>query len=194
MNGILKCVHILNSFKDESRVCLSLLNNLETINRIHKVLKPLYQATIVLQMEDFTLSDFYSTWLQVEKKLQKISIKEKDQLAIRLLHTLGERKIQLIEKPAMICALALDPRFCTDLEDEKKKVATDLLLDLWRRAKSIENDTQSIELSDSESSADDDISIASTTQLKKYVIEKRPDGSPINIFELSEKITSFIST
>lgn len=165
----------------------------EKIVHIQKVLKPFYQATIVLQRTDFTMSDFYATWIQLESSLQKLVKKYPDgSLATSLLEAMAKRKPQLIENPTMTCALALDPRFCGDLNGERKTHAINQLLNLWRRVRSVLG--ENVVISDS-SDSEMDISLQSTTILKRFNKQEQTctqNQVSTNVFALSEKISDFM--
>lgn len=156
-------------------MCELLLKKWNILEEIHKVLKPLYQATIVMQKRDFTLSDFYASWSQVEQKLKKYSKKQlSTNLVNKVIESMNARKHKLMDNPAMLCALLLDPRFCHELDDDQKEIAMNTLEAVWERNRSLKrvnNCVASIEISDSESS-DDDISIQTTTNLKTFMGRK----------------------
>lgn len=175
-------------------MCENVHNDYDKIVHIHRVLKPLHQATILLQRTDFTMSDFYATWSQLEHLLEKLVKKYQDgKLATSLLKCMAKRKEQLIENPAMLCALALDPRFCGDLTGERRSRAIDLLLNLWRRICAISGGD--VVISDS-SDSEMDISIQNMTMLKRFNRdEKKWNENPLstNVFEISDKISHFMS-
>lgn len=185
------------AFKDTDKLCEIIQIKFDVIEHMHRVLKPLYQATVVLQRTDFTMSDFYATWIQLEDSLQKIEKKHKnDPLALSLLRCLSKRKQKLIDNTTMLCALALDPRFYGDLSSHQKSQAIDSLLNLWRRIQMIPRNGDietGPELSDSEL----EISIQNTTILSKFKhAQCEEDTAPsvlsTNVFVLSEKISSFM--
>lgn len=188
------------AFKAESEVCNSLHREWKLVEQLQRVLKPLYQATIVMQLSDFTMSDFYASWNQAEEKLHKIVQKDcGGVLATLLLTNMEKRKNALLENPAMSCALLLDPRFCRDIQEEKKQLAIDTILNLWRKMKAfMESRTPSNDTNDSDDSIDDDISIESTTMLKRYMEKKdatqQKSSNPYsaNVFQISDEIESFI--
>lgn len=193
------CSDMIDIFKNESDICTRILECWETLREIQRTLKPLYQATVVMQKTDFTMSDFYVTWLQIEDKLRKLERHQGGRLASVMIEGLSNRKNQLIENRAMLAALALDPRFCTDLSEDKKKLATDVLIDLCKKIKTIENSGDDItESHEIESSDDEDISLASTRNLNYFMSrkksEKNPRNAPITVFQLSDKIMTFMSS
>lgn len=200
MRDIIKCFNIIIAFKDKVQVCDLLYKKWHIVKETQRTLKPLYQATIVMQKSDFTMSDFYASWEQVEEKLNKYVRKDQGaQFALLLLQSMAKRKHSLLDNPAMLCALALDPRFCSELDDEQKKISKNALLNLWKKMKSFENKKalshlNPIALDDSGSSTDEDISIASTTVLKDYMNKKKiAKKFDSNVNQIGEKIDSFIS-
>lgn len=199
-NDVLKCRHIVIALNTE-KICDLLLKKWNILDEIHKVLKPLYQATIVMQTRDFTLSDFYASWCQVEQKLKKYSKKQwSTNLVKKVMESMTARKHKLMDNPAMLCALLLDPRFCHEPDEEQKEIAMNTLETVWKKNHSLKRMNQcasSIEISDSESS-DDDISIQTTTNLKMFMdrkIASLPDPKQAlikNTLELRDKLKSFI--
>lgn len=180
---------------DEEKVCQMVLYKWNELKEIVSCLKVLYQATIAMQKEDFKLSDFYATWLYIMEKLrEKLKRGNITNLANHLLEMLERRTPQLLENPAVISALALDPRFCNDLDDDQKKTAITSLTDLWERL--MQQDLPSIEtitLDDAENSSDEDITIANTTILSKF---KRNDGQTLanrNSFDIRSAISLFMA-
>lgn len=202
------CFPIIKHFEEKEKSCHLLLKKWHIIEEMVRVLKPFYQATVVLQKEDFTLSDLYTTWIYVQAKMEKyIRKKCYTSLSKLLLDAMNKRKIQLIENPAMTCALILDPRFCSELNIQQKASATSKLLCLWERIKNFHhekafNASSHVALNDSESSSDDDITIPNTTYMNVYVNKKKQgciENSNIDSFsstldEVHAQIQRFIST
>lgn len=71
MRDLLKCLNVVQAFMEQETVCKLVLHKWNELKEIVSCLKVLYQATIVMQKEDFKLSDFYATWLYIDKKLKK---------------------------------------------------------------------------------------------------------------------------
>lgn len=95
----------------------------------------MFDATIAIQAPDFTLSDFFCSWLKIQIRLQR---KVKDavcqtQLASVLLKNLNFRKIALLNHPAMLCAIYLDPRVYKELNDKEIMIAKTSLADLHEK-------------------------------------------------------------
>lgn len=194
------------AFQNE-KVCDLLLKKWHVVKEIHKILKPLYQATIAMQQRDFTLSDLYASWLQIERKMKKYSKKNwSTNLVTTMIDSMSRRKDKLLENPAMLCALNLDPRFCRTLNAEQKKVAVDTLETIWKRHDSIKRKSNLpisvVSDSDSDSSSDDDISVQTTTNLKSFrnlikisnvnEVESQEFDGITSCQELRSKLESFI--
>lgn len=130
-----------------------------------------YQATIVMQKEIYTLSDFYACWHLMLRKLNKIcNAHNETTLAQTLLDKMAQREQQFFGNLAVTCAMALDPRFCSRLTAAQKDAAQDTLTQLWKRL----NTDESHSATDADSS-DIDITIENTTILMKYLQNPLPE-------------------
>lgn len=155
----------------------------------------------MMQRSDFTMSDFYASWTQAEAILLKLVKKGCGvELAVLILDNMKKRKNSLLDNPAMLCAILLDPRFCCELEDNRKKLAIDTALNIWRKMKAFfesrrPNDDECV----IEESSEEDISIQSTTVLRQYMTKKNAEGqkkaspSLCSVFEIADEIESFIA-
>lgn len=99
------------------------------------MLKAVFDVTIAIQAPDFTLSDFFCSWLKIQIRLQK---RVKDtfcltKLAHVLLESLNCRKIGLLKHPAMLCAIYLDSRVYKELNDKEIMIAKTALADLHEK-------------------------------------------------------------
>lgn len=175
IRGLLKCFDILQSFKNEEKLCNMALQKWSVLKELFTCLKPMYQATIVMQKEDFRLSDFNASWIFMNNKLEKSLRKHnKTRLAEHLLSMLARRKHELLGNPALISSLALDPRFCSDLDENQTEIAIETLTELWKRLQTTNDDLSTIgenaecSVVELDSSSDDDITISNTTSLKEY--------------------------
>lgn len=154
-----------------------------------------------MQRSDFTMSDFYASWVQAETILSKLVNKGCGvELASLILDHMHRRKSSLLDNPAMLCAIILDPRFCCELKGDQKKLAIDTTLNLWRKMKaSIESRLPSNEESIHEESSEEDISIHSTTMLRQYMEKKKANDQKkasqtvCTVFEITDEIESFIA-
>lgn len=194
MNHILKCYHIVTAFMQAEKVCKFVFLKWDAIKNLQQALKPLYQATVLMQTADFTMSDFYASWMQMENCLEKIIKKASDKRpAESLLDSVKKRKSQLFENKAMVCALALDPRFCGAIEGDSRRLAVDCLVNLWKRIRAFHGSNES---NSNHSSSEDEISVESTRALEYYMKKKTKSTNifATNIFEISEKVLKFIET
>lgn len=97
-----------------------------------------YNATIALQAKNLTLSDFFGEWLLMEIRLNSLIAKasfNKTNLADKMLGALSNRKNQLINHPAMLAALYLDPRFRSEVLKKQSSVdvAKSTIENIWER-------------------------------------------------------------
>lgn len=127
----------------------------------------MYQATIVLQKEDFRLSDFFATWNFIDNKLKKLARRENSTgLANKMIKKLADRKLQLLDNPTMSAARVLDPRFCKDLNNHQMDMAVKTLERLHKQLLNLNKGED--DHNEPESSDDDDITVINTTNLSKY--------------------------
>lgn len=160
LHDLSKIVDVIRHFESEE-MCEMLLCTWDIVEEIVQVLSVPYQATVVMQKENYTLSDFYACWLLMLRKLNKISTTQsKTNLAQNLLKKMIEREHQFFGNAAISCALALDPRFCGAINKEQKNIARDTLTKLWEHIKS-EETCSSTNLD----SSDIDITVENTTIL-----------------------------
>lgn len=127
----------------------------------------MYQATIVLQKEDFRLSDFFATWNFIDNKLKKLArIENPTRLANKMIKKLADRKPQLLDNPTMSAARVLDPRFCKDLNNHQMEMAVKILERLQKQLLNLNKGED--DRNEPESSDGDDITVINTTNLSKY--------------------------
>lgn len=100
---------------------------------IVKTLEFPYAATKEMQKVNYTLSDFYASWLRMKLSLEEIKHDSPQfNLAHNLLDCMKERRAQLFDNPAMLCALYLDSRFRTELTATQAQAAKFSLLKLLK--------------------------------------------------------------
>lgn len=199
LRDLLKCVAMVQSFKEEQKICKLILQKWDVVQEIVSTLKIVYKATVVMQKEDFKLSDFYASLIYIEVKLEKCLRKpNKTRLGQNLQNMLEVRKPQLM-KPPMISALALDPRFCAGLDESQKEVALDTLDNIWKRMQMLANGEQTASTTDkeeSESSSDEDITINTTTLLNRYWKKSNQDSQnsrgTTDLTDIRETISLFM--
>lgn len=195
---LIDCLHLIIHFSKTERVCALLLKKWAIVLEMERTLKILYDATIAMQNEKHTLSDFYADWVLANIKLEKLAKKSnKSNIAKRLLESLKSRKSQLFDKPLMICAIALDPRFCSVLNEDQKDQAKDEFKKLYQRLEAMDQRKNSSDKTlVGNSCADHDSSISDETLLEEFVFgkttqsEKLPTGSSQDI---GDELETFIA-
>lgn len=136
---VLKCKNTLTYLAENKGVKMAelLLRKWNHVKEIVKILQIPYKATIALQKHDLTLSDAFGIWLQIKIHLQSPSIKRLTQTKLGdcLLNALYERQQTILNNPAMLSAIYLDPRFRREIMQNEQKVdeAITMLSNLWRR-------------------------------------------------------------
>lgn len=95
-------------------------------------LKPFKMYSTKLQNECSTLSDFFGYWMSL-----KISLANKsDNLSTNLLKQMDSRHDVLINNPALVAAVYLDPRYQRALKSQKE-LAIETLLSIHRKIKNL---------------------------------------------------------
>lgn len=131
----------MKHFADKGeKIFRAVLSKLPAIEQLMEVLEIPFKVTTALQCEKFVLSDFYGLWLEMTLKLNMI---ENIEFSTILIQKLQNRKGQLLDHPAMLCALFLDPRYNQEMSYEQKEEARKLLKSLWFRLKSIKPNEES---------------------------------------------------
>lgn len=93
-------------------------SNWTVLIEVVSILRTVYDATMDIQNQNFTLSDFFCAWIRIQVRLQRIqSDPEKlTDLSDLLLESMQLRKNALLDHPAMLCAIFLDPRVHRELD------------------------------------------------------------------------------
>lgn len=110
------------------------------------------EVTTAVESPILTLSDLFGALLRMELKLKKFTQNQnpKTDLARILLEKFYARRINLIENPAMKCAVYLDPRYNYELSSFETKIAKYTLENLHLKWK------QRVESNDVSNSSKDD--------------------------------------
>lgn len=171
---ITNCLDAIKFFalKKKALPCFELfLIKLPVITEILHALKIPFEVTTVVQNASFTLSDFYGSWLRMERNLNKLveAPNALSKFAEILTEKIEERKKSLFNNQAMMCAVYLDPRFKHRLTSDEVAIAKIALRNLFERAKSSEEQTLQPNLA----SSDKDDSFE-----KECVLEGRPRVYP----------------
>lgn len=190
LNDLLKNEPAIRTFDEAEMSCRAIHWKWNVIQEIVDILKVPYQVTIVLQKENFKLSDFYACWIRMNRILTKMSTRPNEtELAQYLLRKLSARENQFFGNKAISCALALDPRFCNKLTEDQTIIAQETLTQLWQRIKSVEEEANPSV--DPQNSSDDDITIENTTLLMKYCDEQSDEN---NVVDIPDLLSSFRQT
>lgn len=194
---LINCLHLIIHFSKTERVCALMLKKWAIVLEMERTLKVLYDATIAMQNEKHTLSDFYADWVLVNIKLEKLAKKPNtSNIAKRLLESLNSRKSQLFDKPLMICAIALDPRFCSILSNDQKDEAKDELNKLYKRLEAMnqrKNLSEKSLLENSCASDDHDSSINDVNLLQEFFFGKPTQEDTSSCLDIGDELEAFIA-
>lgn len=133
------------------------VSQIDSIKKLFDVLDILAIATKKVQDDSFALTDFFGLWLDITMRLK---MSPHTDFAAIMIHSLESRKGQLLNHPAMICGIFLDPRFESELSSEQKHSARMMVKKIWRRMNAIKN-THHL-----------DQNVAECSLVEKYFIEK----------------------
>lgn len=143
MHDLTQCLDAVKYFADirSEPVFEAVLGKWPQIVEMVKILEIPYITTKYVQDPNFTLSDFYGCWLKMTIGLENLIKDQNDRsgLAQAILTSLLNRKKQLLEHPAMICAVFLDPRFHYELNENEKNFARLNLKKIWCRLAQFKN-------------------------------------------------------
>lgn len=133
---------MIEHFAKTNKSCELLLRKWGALEEMKEVLHIPYLTTILLQKQDFTLSDFYGCLQIIELSLKRLigrSQRTVTNLAERLLQCINNRKSKLVDTPLMLCAVFLDPRYkCTiEANHEKVQLAKMTIEHIWTRLKMV---------------------------------------------------------
>lgn len=130
---VIKCKEAMMHYQ-ENRTFQFILSRWIKIEEIIQILKVFYDMTINLQKVEYSLSDFYGSWLLCELKLKnwiKNRTYKYTNLCEKLALSMNKRKADLISNEAMLCSLFLDPRFKPNLSSDEAVAVKHILCDLW---------------------------------------------------------------
>lgn len=118
----------------------------QQIDEIITTLKPLYIATRAMQNVGYGLTDFFISWMRIEKNLIRLNANDTQlNLGKVLLNELNARKADLFDTPYMLAAIYLDPRVKFKLNNAQKECAILHLKKLHIRIKLLEIKENEIE-------------------------------------------------
>lgn len=133
---------------------------------IVKVLKIPYQATLQMQAVQYTLSDFFATWMDVKIKLRTCT---NSQIAENILKGMEsrEQKKFIINSPPIYACVYLDGRYRTLLESSQKLIAIEHLKMIYRKLMCEDKPTSELVPDTTEG-----IQPSQFNSLKEYLIER----------------------
>lgn len=137
LTDLIRCIdgikYMAESKKDP--VFESVLCEWSKIEEITNILQIPFIVTKTIQSPALALSDFYGCWLRMRIDIEALIQQNHDQMgfAQTLLNSLNGRKSQLLNHPAMLSAVFLDPRYHFDLTEEEKQFARFNLRKIWHR-------------------------------------------------------------
>lgn len=141
MDLITCCLEAITYFatKKNASKCYELfLHKLPALKQILRALEIPYEATIAIQHSTYTLSDFYGSWLKMERSLNKLVLENLEcecKFALALVGEVEKRKKILLNNQALISAVYLDPRFNFKLSAEEIRIAKITIEKLFDRLK-----------------------------------------------------------
>lgn len=112
------CKEVFAYFAISEPIFEIIISNWAVLSEVVNVLQTVYDATIDIQNANFTLSDFFCSWIRIQVRLQRMksNTNKLTDLSDLLLESLQYRKSALLDHPAMLCAIFLDPRVHRELE------------------------------------------------------------------------------
>jgi hypothetical protein len=105
---------------------------------IHNIMEYPHIATVKMQAEQLTPSDFFAIWLDLKLRLKK---HEGVSFAKRIIDgmTAREKEKNIIDSPIVLSSVFLDSRYRILLTTQQKQKARDNLTSLWQRMKKYHN-------------------------------------------------------
>lgn len=122
-----------------------LLKKWNALREMESILHVPYLTTVMLQKDEFTLSDFFGCLQIMNMKINQIvnsPSKKYTNLAVKLQQTLSARKSKMLDNQLMLCALYLDPRYKCEIDKDQDKVqlVKFTLENIWERVKIVKGD------------------------------------------------------
>lgn len=144
-----------------------LISQWSKLIEIKDVLKIPADATVIIQNESFTLSDFFCIWIRMEVRLERLrkNVIQRTNFANIFKQKLDERKGSVLKHPTMLCAIYLDPRLQEELNDNEIHIAKTTLANLHQRV--IDLESKHVTNTGEEGSG------KQNTSLEEYFAEKR---------------------
>lgn len=133
MNDILRCRKTIEFFATTEKKFRYVFQQFAVIQELVDILKHLYDTTQAIQVQKYTLSDFYASWVRMKLQLQKAMQNEsRFRLAFHLYEALKAREASLLNQ-GMLCAIYLDGRFPNELSADQLALVKLTLVKLWEK-------------------------------------------------------------
>lgn len=169
LNDILRCEKTIKYFARSNKKFRYVLQKWTIIEELVAVLKYAYDATQAIQKQEYSLSDFYASWIKMKLKLEIAVEKEsKTNLAFHLYEALKKREASLFNQ-GMLCAIYLDGRFRKELTADQTALAKFILVTLWERVCALKSEQPSVIENDQIQNISDDI-------LEEYLARKEDES------------------
>lgn len=174
MQDLLRMQNVIELFKNEEPAFRMILRRWNAIKETERILAIIYKQTLAVQKFDFTLSDFFGSWLRSELELNELSgIAGVTNLADKLVEALHNRKKELIDTRAMICALLLDPRYKSELTSDQIELGKMMFADLESKIEELQAKEAQPEASESRVDESGDL-------LEQYFLQKGQENPSFN--------------
>lgn len=158
----------------------------DSIKTLGEVLYEPYDLTLKIQLDDFTLGDFYGEWLRKKMNLQKMN----NEMAERLLQCMKDQEKRIFENKVLISAVYLDPRFNFLLTEEQQTAAVLHLCELYLRIQRLQ--PQDNEMDTDADLQEDEFTVYLRNAAKKpSVVESIPVGVTCDGEQIVDKLKSF---
>lgn len=101
MRDTLRCKAAIETLRNKNKIFSTILRKWQQIEEVERILKIPYDATVALQKQDCTMSDFFGHWMRCELHLKQNSFPLTN-LATLLLTALEQRKRSLFSNEGLI--------------------------------------------------------------------------------------------
>lgn len=156
-------------------------SNWDKVKLIVETLQPLTEATLKLQSEQLTLSDFFGIWIECKLKLQNLN----NYFSTILVEQLSNQEKKILENESLLGAIFLDPRFQILLNTSQKMQAKLHLKYIWDKLEIIEGKVESYterkELDNNEIFQDDADDLERFLKSKEMTVQITSHNSNVNI-------------
>lgn len=142
LKGVINCEHVIAAFNKE-KMCNLLLLKLPIVKEMVETLEIMYEATMMSEKANYSLTDFYKCWVITKLKLDALeNTASKTELSAYLLKAIQKRESTLLDNKLMKCAMILDPRFCDELPGEQVFDTKQMLVGIWNAMKPFRSSQQ----------------------------------------------------